>query len=405
MRALEFLRSWEAIPTKEIIERINAMRAPGAPKHGIREIVLRNEVRPSDLFCYLGARFGEPNGIQNYLRADHSDNLIHWEWSLQAQSLIVNVQGQNFRTSVWFLGDAPGIESLSASDLAKAFKRDFGAYGEDMSNIRNHLEHWTEFVNPYQRIRRSLTQLLDKLRELRLTNTESLDDIIEAADRDAAHKHWVETAERYTFGLGLCFGVRAMLPVMAEAFVNLTLFALMRPEIRKDDRLRENMFRQPIDVRVRGLSVNCSGFAQPIDYASRPCADFHSLFNERNDLLHGNVAIEKLKFNDVLFWGKVPIFKQYRTMWERTFGVEMKVIGLSEVEREVAVVENFIDYILGCLKDKTRDWVKFMLSKSHLGINHEDGRLGMLFSDMLVDFRPGPRAEPSSGHQTVPTES
>lgn len=37
---------------------------------------IENEVRPSDLFCYLNARFGPPNGIQNFLRSDDSDNLI-----------------------------------------------------------------------------------------------------------------------------------------------------------------------------------------------------------------------------------------------------------------------------------------------------------------------------------------
>ena len=63
---------------------------------------IRNEVKPVDLYCYLYARFGPPNGIQNFLRGDHSENLIHWEWTLQSQDRLLLIQGQNFRTEIWF---------------------------------------------------------------------------------------------------------------------------------------------------------------------------------------------------------------------------------------------------------------------------------------------------------------
>lgn len=37
--------------------------------------------------------------------------------------------------------------------------------------------------------------------------------------------------------------MRSMLPVMAEAFVNLLMYLLMKPTLKKDDRLRENIIR------------------------------------------------------------------------------------------------------------------------------------------------------------------
>lgn len=44
-----------------------------------------NEIKPIDLYCYLQAKYGNPNGLQNFLRDDSSDNLIHWEWSLAGE--------------------------------------------------------------------------------------------------------------------------------------------------------------------------------------------------------------------------------------------------------------------------------------------------------------------------------
>lgn len=40
-------------------------------------LVVQNLVSPLDLYTYLKARFGEPNGMQNLLRSNDSDNIFH----------------------------------------------------------------------------------------------------------------------------------------------------------------------------------------------------------------------------------------------------------------------------------------------------------------------------------------
>src|SRR5438034_7671325 len=90
------------------------MRDGQWPKGG-GTIELRNEVRPVDLYCYLGARFGPPNGFQNFLRKDDSDNLIHWEWTLRHPRGVVLFQGMNFRTEV----QVQGTVTLDAADLER----------------------------------------------------------------------------------------------------------------------------------------------------------------------------------------------------------------------------------------------------------------------------------------------
>jgi hypothetical protein len=268
-----------------------------------------------------------------------------------------------------------------------------------MSEVRHRLEPWIEFVNPYQRIRQSVAELLDRLRELRLGDAEpsenKLFQNIEDAKRYQADS--AERGQRVSFGLGLCFGIRSMLPVLAESFVNLLLYVLMRPELKKDARLREHTFREPIDVRIKRLSINCFGFERPVDYSAKACAEFHSLINERNDLLHGNVAIEKLKFNELYFWGTVPVFNEYRTMWERSVGVMVQATGLAKLEGEVAVVDDFVDYILSCLTPEARKNMQVIIRKGQLGLNQQNGRIGVLFADYLVDAFMGPDDDESVG--------
>jgi len=176
---------------------------------------------------------------------------------------------------------------------------------------------------------------------------------------------------------------------MAEAFVNLILFTLMRPEIRADSRLKDDAFKRHIDVRVKSLSINCIGFKQPIDYSNEICGRYHSLVNERNDLLHGNVDPKKLQFNEVYFQGTIPVFKEYRSMWQRSLGVERQAVGVDKVFEELAVIDAFIAYVLSCLDDKIRPKIEYMLERLELGLNTREDRLGVLFSERLVDSKAG----------------
>ena len=359
------------------------------PKDVRSTLDIVNETRPVDLFCYLGARFGRPNGVQNALRSDDSDNLIHWEWMVRHEQGVVIFQGMNFRTEVHIMGLAPSEDHKN--DLVEQLKSDFPNHGAKMGEVRKRLEQWTEFVNPYQRIRRSVERLLDELDHLNLRPDEDrFDPLTSEAPADDLSKRWGELSERYSKGFGLCFGIRSMLPVMAEAFVNLMLYVLMRPEIRGDQRLFENAFRQPIDVRIRSLSINCVGFKQQPDYASEPCKVYQTLVNERNDLLHGNVVVDKLKFNEVYFLGKVPVFKAYRSMWERSLQVEIDTVGLQAVRAELATVDGLIAYLFSCIDDKLRESIEHLMNHHELGRNEQNGRTGVLFPEWLVDMRAGP---------------
>jgi hypothetical protein len=363
---------------------------------GGRVIEIRNEIRPSDLFCYLGGRFGQPNGIQNYLRADHSDNLIHWEWTLRHPDGIVSLQGHNFRTELHFYGELGRCE-FTAQDLAEAIKADFKNYSAEMSRVRKALEPWAEFVNPVQRIQRTITDLLSELDDLNLDpDVDNFPDVLSAstaAERDTASAVQEGLLSRYRKGVGLCFAIRAMLPVLAESYVNFLLFSMMRPELRSDERIRENIYRQPIDIRIKTLALNCKGFSESPSFEHETCRRLHTLINERNDLLHGNIVVNKLKFNEVYFLGTVPIFREYRTMWERSIGVEIAAVGLREVRGELKTVQDFIEYLCTCIDLSLRDKLKQLSDSYELGLNTATGRLGCLFSETLVDFRAGPPTE------------
>jgi len=378
----DYVASFEFVHPKDIVAALTEKhtRLPSTMW------ALGNELKPSDLYCYLGARFGPPNGLQNLFRNDSSDNLVHWEWYLKTSTGYITIAGLNFRTDVWIIGgNVPDAEKV---EFLRQIKADFANYGKGMAHLRKeHLEPWIEFVNPYQRLRRAVTQLIKELDALNLDpSSDALPNLLESEDMDTATKQWGDRAADYSRAIGLSFGIRAMVPVMAESFINLLLFILARPSIRADKQLFDGIFRLPMHVRIRSLPYYCDGFKGPIDSDHQAVRDYLQLVVMRNDLLHGNIDIEKLKFNELYFYGKVPVFNQYSTMWERSLGVAHRAVGLAAVHAELAAVDAFVDYLLDILHDKFRKEVKLMSGKFDLGIRKDTGRLGVLFGETLVDF-------------------
>ncbi|MEY3664273.1 MAG: hypothetical protein RLZZ153_455 [Pseudomonadota bacterium] len=108
--------------------------------------------------------------------------------------------------------------------------------------------------------------------------------------------------------------------------------------------------------------------------------------DERNDLLHGSVVFEKLKFSEVYFVGKIPIFNEYQTIWKRTVGVNIEAVGLHRMQNEVKVVRDLVDYINSCLKPQVKKHMEMLAQRRDLGFNKKTGRIGILFADHLADF-------------------
>ena len=345
-----------------------------------------DELKPLDLYCYLHAKYGPPNGIQNFLRKDDSDNLIHWEWALVNEDGMVLIQGHNFRTEVQTFRRL-GV-GLSKHDFARQLKGDFAGYGKRMKEVRLSLEKWTHFLNPYHRIESVVDRHLAALSELDLNvERDRQPHPCSFEEMQAFAGSWKPLADKYTQALGLAFGVRAMLPVLAESFVNFVLFALARPELKENKRLLTEALRRPIDVRVQTLHLNCQGFSAPVVYDHSACKAFHSLMNERNDTLHGNVDVDRLAFEEIYFNGRVPVFTGYGSLWDKTLGLEIRAVRLSSLQDDRQTVETFKDYILGLLHKDVAKSLAYMLRSAHLGFDPKRNILGVLLPGHFVDAR------------------
>lgn len=349
--------------------------------------ILKNEIKPVDLYCYLYAKYGSPKGLLTLLRDKElgSGNLIQWDWMLKSDLGTLHIQGHNFRTEV-FVAHNIEEERPTVDDFIKQIKSDFKNYGQDISNIKKSLEKWTEFVNPFFIIKQTISQNFSKLKELELDL--SKDKIASIFELEDQHK-WTEITDKYYFAIGLIHGLRSMLPVMAESFINCLIFILCKPEIKASSRLYDSFIRQQIDIRVQSLHLNCNYFTSHIDYSSKECKEFHTLMNDRNDILHGNINVKKQSFGEVYFNQSMAIYENYQDHWEKSIGILMQSVKLDTIHQDLKVVEKFIDYILSKIDPEVSSTLNNLLDKTYLGFNEKNGRIGVLFLDNFADFKVG----------------
>ncbi len=125
------IASWRKTTPKEMASFYKSReRGKGKKKKPISSgfLVVRTRLRPADIYAYLRARFGIPNGFQNLFRRDDSDNWIHWDFNLKADDIDVYIAGNRldaarangvYRAALSCGNLAHGFAACSPSDKAK----------------------------------------------------------------------------------------------------------------------------------------------------------------------------------------------------------------------------------------------------------------------------------------------
>ena len=340
---------------------------------------------PVLLYCYLKARFGRPNGFMMFLRTPSSGNLIHWHWALEVDGHVLNIWAPS-RATEFIVHSTAAFTDDDRDQLMGALTDDTLQRAKEISAEKKQLEPWALFINPYHRLDACVGELLADLD--RLGQVPRPPALTMPADKTALDDYQpkLESWQRAQFSSGrICTSIRMMAPVLGEAFVNLILFVLAKPDVRKDQRLYEDLLRRAIDVRVRGLHLNCIGFQHAVDPEHQAFEDFHTVMNARNDILHGNVDPQRLYFDEVYFEGTIPIFPDNEPQIHRVLRGLTKHVEPEVARKDVAAVRAFVEYVQECLAAKVHKQVELMLRVPQLGVRKDTGRLGVLFPETVVE--------------------
>ena len=349
---------------------------------------LEKKISPLSLYELLKVKFGVANGVSMILKSPTTENLIHWHYTLLSGNIKIH-----------FLGKSSGVEVIVKSEKkVKIIKNDwevlisnlnlsYSKYGKQMKKIRSDFQKYTLFINPFTRLKETLKSLVNELNSIDLTEVKKINQFTATEEQTKKYyeklNQWIKNIER---SVALGTTIRMLSPVLAESFINLLILVLSKKEFKKDKRLYENLIRQQIDIRVKTLHLNCNGFSKPVLDSDSAFKNFHSLMNNRNDFLHGNIDPTRLMFEDVYFdFNNIPLFKKDEGIIRKTMNNYLNNVEPEKANNDYETAKIFIDFVLKHLEEDIRKYIEHLLITRMPGYNNKTKKIGILFPNTLVE--------------------
>lgn len=281
------------------------------PNKGGSILCVRQRLSTLDMYCYLKGRFGAPNGFQNFLRRDDSDNLFHWDFNLKIGDDDLYIVATSREVHIWV------FEAMSDDDwksLILAIKDDFARVGKAKSAVLAKMEKWAVFPNKYVAIAGLCADHHATITDILSAGDPFKFDAVSAVRANPPSPESTDRSQTISVGdpalYGACLQLALLTPIMAEAFINMVILMYCRPEIRSDTRQYNAFIRAHIDIKIADIFYKCEGFSRPIDTSSAVYKAFWRVIDKRNHAIHGNVNPLSEQIETVYFERRRPFYPE-----------------------------------------------------------------------------------------------
>lgn len=346
-------------------------------------MVFQDLLSPLDVYCYLKGRFGEPNGFQTFLKKDDSDNMFHWDYNLMAGDKELYFAGATQEIHVLVNDDLTDSEWI---DFVNSLKSDFKNFGKQKSAVLHTLEKWSilpnhfvstanECAGYYEDTKRSL-KALDKIAAPQGAR-EYDGDYKKILNKHGKHVNVIRSS---------CVKLNILMPVMFESFLGLLIAILIKPEFRKNRRMYESFIRNPLDVKIFDLATRCRGFAKAIEPNNAAMTRYWQIVNRRNDVIHGNIDVERDVRDTVYFDRKTPLFRSGGDRIKAHWGNVIRTHDPEQVLSDYEATHEFIYEIIGHLHPPVQEQTKVLISDTEPGWDAKREIFGKLFPSHVMSF-------------------
>jgi|GEM_PF-4675940 len=317
-----------------------------------------------DTYCYLKARFGEPNGNIKFLKLYKIPKLFedkfYWNYIIEANGSYMYLWGNSNLNII-----IHSIEQYDEEDfnhLIKLFHIAFKNNSDKKKQVEKQLSKYAIMINPYKRLYDTVDTLLDKIDQINPSPPKPLKKNFSKPEEKyykRYYRKWIHETDELT---NLCLEARMLIPVLCETFINLIIFVQRRKKYVLNNKEYETKIREGIRDRLSNLHNTCFGFITPIDLSSKPIKDFFSVMNRRNDFLHGNIRPQKMKFETLYLDKQVMINLNEFELHDNIINNYNKMLLKDEVFNDFEIAEQLKTYILSCLDEQYRNNIQGCLS-------------------------------------------
>jgi hypothetical protein len=341
---------------------------------------------PLRLYSYLRHRFGKPNGFMTFMREDSVDNLIQWDYFLEDETFLIELLGLNYRLEcrLWAFAPFPEPEWLEFDQL---LSDEIAANDRHVGDTIAKFEKWQLIVNPYKRLEIVGNELKDRLTEFKNQQQNILEYPLKSKEFERYHEQLNQIHKKLLEMTVYATVLQSIAPVLAEAAVNLLITITAREEIRKDSRLLEDCLRRNIDVRVKRLHIDCTGFVRALDQSKAEFKDFLRLMGRRNDSLHGNIDT-KQRIGDYIYFDlrTIPLVETQKSLMQTGFDHITAGTSIDGALQDLEVAEHFVNFILAHLDEDHRKQIRPLFDEKYIGFRPSTSTFGVILPRAFVDM-------------------
>jgi hypothetical protein len=382
-------RHWRIYTKEELLAyvgKIKEMHSTEVKKRKRKKrgslLAIRDQISTVDMYCYLKARFGEPNGFQTFLAKDDSDNWIHWDYNLRAGDAEIHISGMSREIHIL---TSEHLSDEQWRDLIVNIKKDFARTGREKSEVLKSLEKWVVFQNKFVEIANACADKHATIADF-LANKPGYFSLKVKTKRDGTS--WSkEMSERNRLRSNMaqaCLELSLLTPVMAEAFINMTILMLCKPDIRDNKRQFEAFIRSQIDTKIFDLPYKCTGFVSGIDPASPMFVNFKRVMDKRNHEIHGNIDPEREKIETVYFDRKRPLFTETGDHIGKFIESIERQANPDVVINDYVNTHEFLAAIVSCLAKSLQPQFWRIMDDTHPGYDAKRKMAGALFPSHVI---------------------
>lgn len=381
------IANWELMSQKEIFGELSSRSEVMAAKSNKAKtgsvLVLRSHIRPLDLYTYLRARFGPPNGLVQKLFSANSANLLHWDYYIRTGDSRIIIHGMTREAHIITSYEISDTEWLTFFD---ELKRDFARFGREKSAVQKSLERWHVFQNKYAAIADTCAELHGDISD----ETRQATEVVSYGSNGLSSDQYAELMKaisaRANRIYGKCLQLRLLTPILFESFINYLVLCLAKPDLRKRENFWPDFREMAFHEKLKNLDQLCLGFKGAIVLSTDTAKSFLRVRSDRNDYLHGNFNPETDFIEKVYFDGKIPLYEvggdRVKLYW---MTMESYIDPEGAVEDYEATLL-FVAEVMGYLEDPYRQSFEILLEEALPGWDLNRKILGKLFPAEVVQI-------------------
>lgn len=256
--------------------------------------------------------------------------------------------------------------------------------------MRQSLDRWHLFINPYHTLRTILERQVQRLTELDLANVAVPADPRTREELPHYQADLARCQAVYQEAMALTVGIHLTAPILGESAVNFLMLLLAKPDVRADRRVFEDFGRRNIDVRLKSLHLVCDGFASRIEGSEEQFKEFLRLMNKRNDRLHGNVDPTTSTGHEVYFDHRfIPLFPKSQGLTQIALDHALANVDPTAAIKDWETAREFVSFLLSKLEARIRPQIEMTLNQQQLGYRPQTKSIGAILPQARVDLVPG----------------